>query len=136
MGRWGRVLRIGSVDSSKSCASTDVLKSQIVENERLERRLARNCRFFRRLLADPIPLRGQASKNPFLPTRFWATNVHDRWFRRIVKHLGGIFGRSRSGFISKFSHEKWNCPIQIPKIREKLRMVEIKRNRSVAKTEK
>lgn len=33
MGRWGRVLRIGSVDSSKSCASTDVLKSQIVEND-------------------------------------------------------------------------------------------------------
>lgn len=45
-GRWGRVVRIGSVDSSKSCA-TDVLKSQIEENERLERRLARNCRFFR-----------------------------------------------------------------------------------------
>ena len=92
MGRWGRVLRIGSVDSSKSCASTDVLKSQIVENERLERRLARNCRFFRRLLADPIPLRGQASKNPFLPTRFWATNVHDN-VRSVVSTDCKTFGR-------------------------------------------
>lgn len=105
MGRWGRVLRIGSVDSSKSCASTDVLKSQIVENERLERRLARNCRFFRRLLADPIPLRGQASKNPFLPTRFWATNVHDRWFRRIVKHLGGMFEESVGFHFEIFTRE-------------------------------
>lgn len=70
MGRWGRVLRIGSVDSSKSCA-TDVLKSQIEENERLERRLARNCRFFRY-----PPFRGPG-KNPFLPTGFWATNTFD-----------------------------------------------------------
>lgn len=81
-GRWGRVVRIGSVDSSKSCA-TDVLKSQIEENERLERRLARNCRFFRsgarpvKILFCP-PVSGPPKPN----------NARSVVSTRIAKHLG------------------------------------------------